>query len=349
MLTDRILDTLRANGPIAAGEFPKWFAGIDRISLDEAVSWLLRKNSISFAFNRYEWVERKTNGLHTPFVAMAVSEAPPTAAEEVAASLKPATVITRERIVCPGCRKLRFDAEFRHSALGKRFTICKYCESAKTQETRQKRYESNLAGGRATLTAEDSLTHNGESSGPDRLPPDSLKGPEGECPQAPLPAHGTTSKPVVIEPQGNAGESLPSNSTNACGEAQRPRTAGPCRMEGPAANTPEKRGNNRDVSAERCCDVASVSGTPESYSRSDPREDVRTPAGSSIAFPRNDGATGRVADSVLDRLAGKRTVLVLRRERLRVEYEAAQGAVEFEIERIDGVVGSVMKLLGEGN
>lgn len=48
-----------------------------------------------------------------------------------------------------------------------------------------------------------------------------------------------------------------------------------------------ERGNNRDVSAERCWYAASVSGTPESYSRSGPREDARTPAGTSIAFPRS--------------------------------------------------------------
>jgi hypothetical protein len=51
--------------------------------------------------------------------------------------------------------------------------------------------------------------------------------------------------------------------------------------------SPEKRGNNRDVSAERCCEAASVPETSGSYSRSDPREDARTPAGSSIAFPRS--------------------------------------------------------------
>jgi hypothetical protein len=52
------------------------------------------------------------------------------------------------------------------------------------------------------------------------------------------------------------------------------------------SDTPQRRGNNRDVSAERCWNAASVPETSGSYSRSDPREDVRTPAGSNIAFPR---------------------------------------------------------------
>ena len=52
---------------------------------------------------------------------------------------------------------------------------------------------------------------------------------------------------------------------------------------------PERRGNNRDVSAERCRYVATVPGTPGSYSWSDPREDARTPAGGCIAFPRHVG------------------------------------------------------------
>lgn len=53
------------------------------------------------------------------------------------------------------------------------------------------------------------------------------------------------------------------------------------------SESPERRGSNRDVSAEQCCDVATVPGTPGSYSCSDPREDARTPAGSSIALPRS--------------------------------------------------------------
>jgi hypothetical protein len=50
--------------------------------------------------------------------------------------------------------------------------------------------------------------------------------------------------------------------------------------------TPQRRGNNRAVSTERCWYAASVSGTPESYLSSGPRQDVRTPAGGGIAFPR---------------------------------------------------------------
>lgn len=96
MLAQRILDTLRANGPIAAGEFPKWFGDIERMDLDAAVGWLLKKNSISFSFNKYEAVEPKLKW-HTPFISQAGSEpvsqlgcnrdTPPSAAEEVAASL----------------------------------------------------------------------------------------------------------------------------------------------------------------------------------------------------------------------------------------------------------------------
>jgi hypothetical protein len=54
--------------------------------------------------------------------------------------------------------------------------------------------------------------------------------------------------------------------------------------------TTERRGNNRDVSAERCCYVATVPETSGSYLWSDPSEDAWTPAGGSIAFPRIVGA-----------------------------------------------------------
>lgn len=53
------------------------------------------------------------------------------------------------------------------------------------------------------------------------------------------------------------------------------------------SDKPQRRGNNRDVSAERYRDAASVSGTPESYSSSDPRVDAWTPAGDDIAFPHH--------------------------------------------------------------
>lgn len=51
--------------------------------------------------------------------------------------------------------------------------------------------------------------------------------------------------------------------------------------------TPERRGNNRDVSTEQRRHAAAVPGTPGSYSRSDLRGDAQTPAGSDVAFPRS--------------------------------------------------------------
>jgi hypothetical protein len=51
-------------------------------------------------------------------------------------------------------------------------------------------------------------------------------------------------------------------------------------------DTTERRGNNRVVSTERCCYVATVPETSGSYLWSDPSEDAWTPAGDSIAFPR---------------------------------------------------------------
>lgn len=47
--------------------------------------------------------------------------------------------------------------------------------------------------------------------------------------------------------------------------------------------------DNRDVSAERCRNAAAVPETSGSYSRSDPSEDARTPAGAGIASPALSG------------------------------------------------------------
>lgn len=58
---------------------------------------------------------------------------------------------------------------------------------------------------------------------------------------------------------------------------------------------PKREGDNRDVSAERCRNAATVSGTPESYSCSDPSEDARTPAGAGIASPVVSGEPMRHA------------------------------------------------------
>lgn len=95
--------------------------------------------------------------------------------------------------------------------------------------------------------------------------------------------------------------------------------------------TPEKRGNNRDVSAERCCDVATVPGTPGSYSWSDPREDARTPAGSSIAFPRMP--PGLSAAGMLVHLAEKRR-----------RWVTEIAALQLAIKRVDELAGALQGL-----
>jgi hypothetical protein len=177
ILAQRILDCLRSNGPISTHELPKWFGEVDRIDLDITVTRLMKQNSVSLELGKYDLVEQKASNGRAPFIATPVNELP-TAAEETAASLMPPVPITRERFECSFCRHMRFDAEFRHSSLGKRFNVWKYCDKARTQRAREKRGESNMAGGRATLTAEDSLGLGGESSGPDRLPP--VNGGSGE-------------------------------------------------------------------------------------------------------------------------------------------------------------------------
>jgi len=48
---------------------------------------------------------------------------------------------------------------------------------------------------------------------------------------------------------------------------------------------PQREGDNRDVSAERCRNAATVPETSGSYSYSDPSADARTPAGAGIASP----------------------------------------------------------------
>jgi hypothetical protein len=48
---------------------------------------------------------------------------------------------------------------------------------------------------------------------------------------------------------------------------------------------PQREGDNRAVSTERCQSAAAVPETSGSYSRSDPSEDARTPAGAGSASP----------------------------------------------------------------
>jgi hypothetical protein len=360
ILAQRILDTLRAHGPIAAGEFPRWFGGIDRIDLDAEVSRLLRKNSISFALNKYDLVAQKPNG-HRPFVSQVGMETPPSAAEEVAASLKPATAL------CIDCGPQPVN-EFRRSSKGKLHKRCYRCAGLAISEAMKQHHKVNGGSG--------DVLGNVPSERPKLLEPNAptlaaqLQGPEGECPQA-VPAHGTTSEPVVDAPQGNAGESLPSVYGSSGAESRRttigdlgvipasemgtagatseqpadgkdvsvtresvamptapvmtsklgpqsPTYSGSNAPPAAAHDTTEKRGNNRDVSAERCCDVASVPGTPESYSSSDPREDARTPAGDSIAFPRN---VTPPTDEFLKRIAAKLTQLQEAREEVTAEMD----------------------------
>jgi len=89
--------------------------------------------------------------------------------------------------------------------------------------------QRSMAGGRAAIVTEDSLNvETGESSGPDRLPPESTQG---------------------------------------------------------ASKSPAAQGDNRDVSTEPRNHVAAVPETSGSYSRSDPSEDARTPAGTCVASP----------------------------------------------------------------
>jgi hypothetical protein len=157
ILAQRILDCLRANGPVSSAELPNWFRDTDHIDFDITLKRLMKQNSVSLTLGKYDLVAQKPGSGRAPFIATPVGEpvsqlgcsgdVAPSAAEEVAASLRPAVPITRERFECPLCHKLRFDAEFRHSALGKRYVNCKYCEQLKTQATRQKRYAETINGG----------------------------------------------------------------------------------------------------------------------------------------------------------------------------------------------------------
>jgi hypothetical protein len=125
ILSQRILDTLRDNGPIAVRELAKWFDDVDHIDLDATVTRLMRQNSVALALGKYELVAQKSNGKHVPFVATPVSEPPPTAAEEAQASLTP------QLFPCAACAEPHPDEAFRHRQDGSRYAICKAAHARK--------------------------------------------------------------------------------------------------------------------------------------------------------------------------------------------------------------------------
>lgn len=86
------------------------------------------------------------------------------------------------------------------------------------------------------------------------------------------------------------------------------------------SDTPRERGDNRDVSTERGHKAAAVPETSGSYSRSDPREDARTPASTDIASPR-------IAEHVFDRVKRQRQDKLNRIALLEVELANARSYV----------------------
>lgn len=132
-LQERIFDCLRDNGPIAVREFGNWFQDVDPIVLDPLISRLVRQNSVTLAFGKYELThlsQPRGNGAK-PFVATAVSEAPPSAAAEAAASLAPAAEATA---YCLSCNASHPESDFQRSRYGKLYSRCRKSYGAMVAE-----------------------------------------------------------------------------------------------------------------------------------------------------------------------------------------------------------------------
>lgn len=305
ILAQRILDCLRDNGPIYTRELPKWFGEVDRIELDTAVMRLMRQNSVSLELGKYDLVQQarpRVNG-HKPFIAVAFSESAPSAAEEVAPSVVP------ETFECEECHVPQPDEAFRKSTKGTRYKGCLKCHGKLMRAAKEK-------------------------------PDDQLKGPEGECPQALLPAQGTTSKPALIEPQGKTGESLPSNlikqvSSVAEQWLDKPEVGGsnPSPATNPHTPPPPQVGSTEPP--------ATSSETPSEHLV----HGTQTPSIS----PRDSEALSPVgaADPILTVLAHKRAQLVAKREQLTRDYESNLKAVIERIDEHDRITQHVKRLCEE--
>jgi hypothetical protein len=136
-LQSRILDLLSA-GPVAVKDLPRQLADVDRNALDCAINALMRANTVGRTWNSYELVSR-LNGRATaserleaitrdPVRVLAsngyVAAAPPSAAQEAAASLQPQT------FPCTKCPDPLPREAFGTSIRGNRRKVCKRCESA---------------------------------------------------------------------------------------------------------------------------------------------------------------------------------------------------------------------------
>ena len=201
-LQERILGVLEEHGPIPARDVPRYLSDVDNIALDCGLNALMRANKVSLALGRYSRVappEKKSAAIAKPIAQAVIAEVPPIAAEEVAASLQPATW------VCETCGPpAQPECEFRAIGPGrKRSKVCNSCHGKKISAGQTK--------------------HRGQAA---------------EAPE-----------------QVNS-------------------------------KSPRERGDNRDVSTERSHKAAAVPETSGSYSRSDPREEARTPASPELASPR---------------------------------------------------------------
>jgi hypothetical protein len=174
-LQERVLSVLVERGAVKAKELHHWLAGVDHIALDCALNALLRANKVSLALGSYEVVRLGEKDV----VRRKGEPAPPSAQDEAAASLTPASPKTAH---CIDCGPKPAEA-FQHSRRGKPHKLCIEC--ARKRQIRGLQIAASrqpitgaapdsrsiMAGDQAIVTAEDSLREYGESSGPDRLPP----------------------------------------------------------------------------------------------------------------------------------------------------------------------------------
>jgi hypothetical protein len=124
-LQDRILEVIRAHQPLRAKELVSHFADVDANALDCGVIALMRTHRVTLLGGHYD-LAKTTHGV----ACNPTSIAPPTAAEEAAASLGP------EKQVCEDCARSLSIGEFQFVRGEKRSLICRGCMGRRAQNGR---------------------------------------------------------------------------------------------------------------------------------------------------------------------------------------------------------------------
>jgi hypothetical protein len=245
-----VLDTIGSSG-IAVESLLGAMGNIGASELQVTVNALSRARRIQIVEGHYQIISTTRRLGDMPHTGR-----PPSAEVEAAASLLPAT---RVCVTCYGPPQAL--CEFRLVGPGNaRSPECNTCHGKKTR--------AGMAKKRGQIAIPN--TPMGASAVSPRTPHETSSPEAADC------ASGLARNLSV---NGSGGEALSGDS-----EQGSPSAAVFIQQ----LESPQERGDNRDVSTERHQNAAAVPDTSRSYSRSDPREDARTPASADIASPHVD-------------------------------------------------------------